>query len=496
MPMISLKLLAAFIALLIVATGIYNTFKPLPAGLSRATSPGLLYDVALLTDVSWRHDNGEHRHAHQIFDEIFRLIGQAEQLVVVDMFLFNDTAPDDTFDPLSRKLADALIQRKQAVPGLMVQVITDPINTVYGGTRQPDFERLRAAGIPVTETRLPALRDSNPFWSSIWRVCCQWFGNSTEGGWLPNALGEGKVPLRSYLALANFKANHRKTLIVDEGDQLRGLITSANPHAGSSRHWNTALAFSGPAAADLLETEIAVLAFSGADIPESLNDLVARHATATKNPETGSEEPRGSILTEAAIRDAALTMINNSAAGDQLDLAMFYLSHRELVQALARASRRGAAVRVLLDRNEDAFGHRKNGIPNRQVATELTHAGITVRWCNTHGEQCHNKLLLRHGAQGDSELLIGSANFTRRNLDDLNLETDILVTGPSTRPPFTTTTALFNRLWQVPTGDSTAGVTDIPPKAEFSLPYESSADTSRLRYWRYRFMEASGLSTF
>ena len=29
-----------------------------------------------------------------------------------------------------------------------------------------------------------------------------------------------------------------------------------------------------------------------------------------------------------------------------------------------------------------------------------------------------------------------------------------------------------------------------------SLPYEHWADESRLRYWRYRIMEATGLSTF
>jgi hypothetical protein len=29
-----------------------------------------------------------------------------------------------------------------------------------------------------------------------------------------------------------------------------------------------------------------------------------------------------------------------------------------------------------------------------------------------------------------------------------------------------------------------------------SLPYERWADESRLRYWRYRIMEATGLSTF
>lgn len=70
-----------------------------------------------------------HRRALQsqgIFQEVFALIAQARRLIVIDMFLFNDSAPDDSFEPLAAKLTRALIDRKQAVPELEVVVITDP----------------------------------------------------------------------------------------------------------------------------------------------------------------------------------------------------------------------------------------------------------------------------------------------------------------------------------------------------------------------------------
>ncbi len=51
---------------------------------------------------------------------------------------------------------------------------------------------------------------------------------------------------------------------------------------------------------------------------------------------------------------------------------MFYLSERQIIKALIAAQQRGVQVRVLLDPNKDAFGREKNGIPNRQVAAELT----------------------------------------------------------------------------------------------------------------------------
>lgn len=493
MPMISLKLIAALVLMVVLATGLYNTFKPLPAGVARSGAEHPLYDVRLLTDLSWRDDQNRHQQHHEIFDEVFRLVGQARQLIVVDMFLFNDTAPGPDFTPLSRQLTDALLARKAAVPELTILVITDPLNTFYNGTRQPDFERLRAAGIPVTETRLASLRDSNPWYSALWRVAFRGFGNNPDGGWLPNALGDQPATLRSYLALPNFKANHRKTLIVDEGEQLRGLITSANPHAGSSRHWNTAISFTGPAVADLLDSELSVLRFSGAPIPAALETTMALHQKPASAEQQGL---RGRIITEAAIREEAIRLLNTAADGDRVDLAMFYLAHRDIIAALIAAHQRGALLRVLLDRNEDAFGHAKNGIPNRQAALDLSRAGVDVRWCNTHGEQCHNKFLQIRYRADTMALLTGSANFTRRNLDNLNLETDLVLHGRVDAPPLARSAALFDRLWSPPITGQNDLWPDVPADHEFSISYQHNADESRARYWRYRLMEASGLSTF
>jgi phosphatidylserine/phosphatidylglycerophosphate/cardiolipin synthase-like enzyme len=480
MHLMSFKLVAAVVIALMLATGLYHTFKPMPAGLSKTAPTRPLYDVRLIPDVSWRTTAGEHFQSQGIFREVFALIAQARKLIVIDMFLFNDSAPDDSFETLAAKLTQVLIDRKERVPGLQVVVITDPLNTVYGGMRQAHFKRLRQAGITLAETDLRPLRDSNPTWSALWRLCCQWFGNNPDGGWLANALGDGKVTLRSYLALLNFKANHRKTMVVDEGDQLRGLITSANPHAGSSRHWNTAISFTGPAALDLLATEEAVLALSGIPIPDwSLPGNIF-------SDRQQASELSGQVLTEAAIRAAAIDLIDHAGAGDRLDLAMFYLSHRGSIRALKAAHDRGASLRVLLDQNQDAFGHEKNGVPNRQVAFELHQAGIDVRWCNTSGEQCHNKLLMLRDSNAQARLLLGSANLTRRNIDNYNLETSMLVTGPADEPAMATATELMDRLWQ-----NGPGSTPV-----FTLPYAASADDSRFRYWQYRLMEATGFSTF
>ena len=405
-------------------------------------------------------------------------LDNAEQLIVLEMFLINDFAgrTDDGYRALSGQVFERLLARRQARPDMQIILIIDPFNRLYGGVESDRLDALKAAGIDVIETDLTVLRDSNPLWSAVWRMCCQWFGNS-PGGWLPNPVGENPVSLRTWLTLPNFKANHRKALVVDQAGQLRGWVSSGNAHDASSRHSNVALTFSGAAAADLLASMHATAMLSG-QVPNWPNQW-----TPPLKPTTSGATIQ--VLTEAAIREAALKQIGRAASGDRLDVAMFYLAHRELIEALIRAHQRGVQLRILLDPNEDAFGRKKNGVPNRQVASELHAAGVPLRWCNTSGEQCHFKYMLHRGSDDQPVwLMLGSANFTRRNLDNYNLETQVALQTDSEHPAAQRALAFFDQQWNN-TGERL-----------HSLPYEAYADESALHYWRYRLMEASGLSTF
>nr|WP_089725940.1 phospholipase D family protein [Halomonas muralis] len=469
-------LLAAYLGM-----AAYQLFKPLPEGVSTATPLRGVENVEFLADLTYLDTSGERQTEQVIFDEVLRLIGQAKRLVVLDMFLFNDFtgAAEGDYRPLSTELTQALVRRKDQRPGLEALIITDPLSTLYGGLKPDHFQALRAAGIQVVFTDLTELRASNPLWSGLWHWCCRWLGNSARSGWLPNPLGSGEVTLRSYLSLLNFKANHRKTLLVDHGDDWVGLVTSANPHDASSFHGNVALRFQGPTALDLLETELAVARLSGAEIAFD----TPRAVKVTNEPAT-NVGARLQVLTESKIRDALIDAIATAEAGDRIDIAVFYFSHRPLVEAVIAARERGVRLRVLLDPNKDAFGIEKNGIPNRQVAADLHAAGVPVRWCDTHGEQCHAKLLLKTQASGEAELILGSANYTRRNLDDYNLETSVRLLADADAPAIGDAGQYFERLWS------------NRPGQHFSVPYAAFGDDSRLRYWMYRVMEASGLSTF
>ncbi len=482
---ISLLRIAVSAAWLAVAPGCcYHAVKPLPKGLSYRSEALPASDVRFLCDQTRLDDAGARQIDQCIFDEAFALIGRAARLVVVDMFLFNEFlgAGPPPSRRLCEELTSALIARKRAVPGLRAVLITDPVNTVYGGLEAGHLRRLKEAGVEVVITRLDRLRDSNTTWSSVWRLLFKPWGNSSEGGWMANPFGTGEVTLRSWLTLFNFKANHRKVVLADAGGELTALVTSANPHDGSSAHSNVGVVFSGPAARSLLETEQAVLNFSGGQTP-ALRESLAGPAGASPDP-ASTNAVRVQVVTEEAIADAAEVLIGGTRAGDALDVVMFYLADRGIVRALKAAAHRGVAVRVVLDPNKDAFGREKNGMPNRQVARELVAAGASVRWAVTSGEQMHAKMLLAKRADGTADWLVGSANFTRRNVRDYNLETDVQVSGHADTPVLAAVAASVERLWTNAGGRT------------FTTGYETFRDDSGWRAFRCRVQEATGLCTW
>jgi hypothetical protein len=85
---------------------------------------------------------------------------------------------------------------------------------------------------------------------------------------------------------------------------------------------------------------------------------------------------------------------------------------------------------------------------------------------------------------GDAVILLGSANLTRRNLDNFNLETNALVRTQATTKVFKDAKFHFDLLWR------------NQPGRVFSVPYEHYRNRSAIKLWLSRFMEATGFSTF
>ena len=476
-----------------LGTAWWETHKPLPAG-TRLAAPWSTVadgDVSFLADLTTADAYGRPVITQTIFDEVLRVVGAAREFVVLDYFLFNDgrAGPEGTplpMRPLSAELRDALLARKRAVPGLRVLFVTDPINDVYGGAPSHDLAQLAASGIDVAVTDLDRLRDSNFLYSGLWRIGVRWWsGGASSGGWLPDPLETGpeQITFSVWARLCNFKANHRKVVIADDGKGgLVGIVSSANPHDASSAHSNVALRLRGAALAPLLASEMAIARFSG------WNGVHGAPVSAESPAQDPPHGVRVRLLTEGAIQDALLERIGATGRGEAIDIAMFYLSDRAIIEALLAASRRGAAIRIILDPNKDAFGHAGSGLPNRPAASELVAASdgaIRVRWYRTHGEQFHSALVMIYGPS-TLWLTLGSANLTRRELGDYDLEANVAV--ETTRDSTLSQQALqyFETLW-----DNRA-----PAGTEYTADVGAYADPSQLSYWAYRLMEASGLARF
>ena len=155
-----------------------------------------------------------------------------------------------------------------------------------------------------------------------------------------------------------------------------------------------------------------------------------------------------------------------------------------MIDALNSATERGVEVNLILDPNKVAFGNGKTGLPNVPIASELIiNKKINIRWFNAEENQFHTKLLYIN--KGENSVIIGgSANYTTRNLDDLNLENNLKITAPTDEKMMQDTEDYFQRLWNNEDG-------------HFTLPYEDNKDALtpvlKLTYW---VQKLSGLTTY
>lgn len=449
----------------------------MPEGVSYEGSLRKDSNVEFLYDLNYEKDNQVMKE-QEIFKEQLALIEAAEEFIILDLFLFNDDYDRETaidYPNLSKELTDQLIAKKKEISNIKILFITDEINNFYGVYESQNIKKLKENDIDVVLTDLEKIRDSNPVYAGLWRTSLKWFGTAGKG-WLANPFSPDspKVTARGYLKLFNFKANHRKVILSEKN----AIVTSMNPHDASGHHSNIAFKLEGSILKDILESELKVAQFSGYEDIEAFQQIEIR-------PSTKNNSVQSQLVTEGKIKDAILDAIKKTEEKDEIRMGMFYLSHREIVEELIDASKRGVDLKLILDPNKDAFGMKKNGIPNRQVAQEIqkkTGKNNLIRWYDTDGEQFHTKLLLVNQPE-QSMIIGGSANFTRRNLDDFNLENNLVITAEKDQPIVKEMNAYFDRLW---TNDD--GI--------YTVDYEEYESESSFKTILYRFQEWSGLSSF
>lgn len=462
------------IIILFILAGIIiiNKTKALPEGISMEGKVHYTDDVTFLTDLTYQTKNDKITSEQEIFKAVFQLIEQAEEFVIVDMFLFNDyTDLNRDFPDLSGDLTAALIAQKAKYPDMQVVFITDPINTGYYSYESKQLKQLKENGIEVVLTSLSELRDSNTYYSAGWRMLFQVFGQKGTG-WVANSFAKEapKMTARSYLYLLNVKANHRKVVVSENN----ALITTANPHNESGFASNIAFKVSGDIIHDIVASEQAVINYSG-------GETVIKH-------EDKASSSNGDVavqyLTEGKILKHLIQEIDQSEANDTIWIGMFYIADREIIDALHRATDRDVKIQMILDPNKVAFGNAKIGLPNLPVASEMIKDdGVRIRWYESDEDQYHTKLL--YIKKQDTGVLIGgSANHTTRNLADLNLENNIKITATLDTEVIQDVDAYFNRLWNNENGIFTS---------DYETHDETLTPALKLTYW---VQKVTGLTTY
>ncbi|RXK17945.1 phospholipase D family protein [Macrococcus sp. DPC7161] len=466
-----------FILIIYCLAFIYGLVKPMPGGSSKWYEVSKTNDAQLLLDNTYE-SNGQMHYNHHIFQEILNTIRDADDFIILDMFLFNDTYDGkENYPKLTTQLTDALVQKKKENPNIRIYMLTDPINSFYGSYTPKHYQKLRNNGILLYETNLNKLRDSNPIYSALWRPTLQVFGNGGNG-MIKNIFSKNapNVTVRGMAKLLNMKANHRKTIVTEDAT----IISSSNPHDPSGHHQNVGLKMSGQIQEDVIKSEIAAINMSGGKL--EFNDFKINNRKFNNRMDYDT-----TLVTEGKIRDALIDEIERRDDNDTIKMGMFYLSDRKVIKSLLHAADRGVKVQIILDVNKEAFGKEKPGIPNKSVAHELVSKSndkIQIKWAVSHGEQYHTKFtLLEDKDKKESHLMLGSANLTRRNIQDYNMETDVLITGKSNLPVFKTLNQDFDAKWN----NTYAHVTDN---------YNVKKDPSFMKTLIYRIQEFSGLSSF
>jgi hypothetical protein len=405
----------------------WNSAKPLPPGTHVVSQTSRLSE----SDVDFLYERS--RQPETLAADL-AAIDRAEQLIVLDR------------SPVGADTTQHLLARLHMRPNLKIVLVTDPGSEMLGGTPPQTLASLERVGVIVARVRLDRLRDSNPLYTGVWRLVFGWWSDPFN-----ETPGEGSVA--AWARTHNFKADQRQVLIADDGS---GGWTTVVAAAGA----HTGLVVRGALARAMVISELQVAAWSTGD-----DRLPSAPPMGGRGP--GSIDAR--FLTEGGIETALLDAIAVAGSGDRISIAVDTLSDRPFILAALRAATRGAHLQMLMA---------PNAMPNRIVAHELQREGsgrIDVRWSSLEPGATHPKLLLvQHGS--DVWMNWGSANFSRRNLADLDLEAAVELRMPARSAPARAATDYFARAWSNATVDT--------------------AEESISAYWHYRLSEATGLSSF
>ena len=516
-----------------------STIKNPPLGINYESPIRETENAEFHYDLTYLDKDGNIQYDRNLWDATYKVIDDAKDYLIVEMFLFNDLYNKDKehFPEFAKKYTERLVKKQKENPNLKVYILADENNNFYGAFEHPFITSMKNAGINVIIVDIFKLKDTFPWYSPIWRTFIKPMGNPQNKGWITNFYGDmwPKLTIRNLLRALNVKADHKKVFL----NEKEVVVSSANIHDPSYFHENIAIYTDGPIVKDVLHDLQLVAKFSDSEInvddsnketkskieidiadktkirkdtmnignlEDKNNDMInlEENISDSKKNEKGEKEGLSfnsgkneitdtegktykiQYLSEGAIGKYLDADIDSLKSGDELLMGMYFLADRGVIDRLIKAANRGVKIRMIFDRSRDAFGMSTNGLPNKPVSKKLkkkTKGKIEIKWYFTNNEQYHTKITLMKKTDGSVIINAGSANLIKKNIRGYIMDSNFRILTTQDSKISKDVYTYFDRLWENKDG-------------LFTINFDDEPTTSGFSDFMYKILDATQLGSF
>ena len=516
-----------------------STIKNPPLGINYESPIRETENAEFHYDLTYLDKDGNIQYDRNLWDATLKVVDNAKDYLVIEMFLFNDLYNKDKehFPEFAKEYTERLVKKQKENPNLKVYILADENNNFYGAFEHPFITSMKNAGINVIIVDIFKLKDTFPWYSPIWRTFIEPMGNPQNKGWITNFYGDmwPKLTIRNLLRALNVKADHKKVFL----NEKEVVVSSANIHDPSYFHENIAIYTDGPIVKDVLHDLQLVAKFSDSEInvddsnketkskiemdladktkikkdtmnignlEDKNNDMIhleenisdsqknekdekeSLSLNSGKNEITDTEGKTYKIqyLTEGAIGKYLDADIDSLKSGDELLMGMYFLADRGVIDRLIKAANRGVKIRIIFDRSRDAFGMSTNGLPNKPVSKKLkkkTKGKIEIKWYFTNNEQYHTKITLMKKTDGSVIINAGSANLIKKNIRGYIMDSNFRILTTQDSKISKDVYTYFDRLWENKDG-------------LFTINFDDEPTTSGFSDFMYKILDATQLGSF
>jgi len=509
-----------------------STIKTPPLGINYESPIRETENAEFHYDLTYLDKDGNIQYDRNLWDATYKVIDNAKDYLIVEMFLFNDLYNKDKehFPEFAKEYTERLVKKQKENPNLKVYILADENNNFYGAFEHPFITSMKNAGINVIIVDIFKLKDTFPWYSPFWRTFIKPMENPQNKGWITNFYGDmwPKLTIRNLLRALNVKADHKKVFL----NEKEVVVSSANIHDPSYFHENIAIYTDGPIVKDVLHNLQLVAKFSDSEINvdgsdrrmENIMNSSSNDKTETDEKTLNSENQKENnvkqinneeneqnvkektsinseknsitdteghtykiqYLTEDAIGKHLDEDIDSLKAGDELLMGMYFLADKGVIDRLIKAANRGVKIRIIFDRSRDAFGMSTNGLPNKPVSKKLkkkTKGKIEIKWYFTNNEQYHTKITLMKKTDGNVIINAGSANLIKKNIRGYIMDANFRILTTQDSKISKDIYEYFDRLWENKDG-------------LFTLNFDDEPTTGGFSDFMYKILDATQLGSF